>query len=73
MGSGGLGLENILPVDVRALVTAGQGEAGSVRTQILDVDLRRRNDSVLPVRLLNKVAFSADGQPGSSRTLVLDR
>ena len=38
-----------------------------------DLDLKRRSGEALPVRLLHKVAFSADGTPGSSRTLVINR
>src|SRR5690606_11051414 len=36
-------------------------------------DLRTRSGQSLPARLLHKVAYAADGTPGASRTLVLDR
>jgi two-component system, cell cycle sensor histidine kinase and response regulator CckA len=46
---------------------------GEVKTEIFDVDLRRKNGELLPVRLLHKLAFAGDGTPGTSRTLVLSR
>ena len=72
-GSGGLSLRDVLPGNAGALVTATTGEPGAVRTDIFDVDLRRRNGTVLPVRLFHKIAFAADGRPGSSRTLAIYR
>ncbi len=46
---------------------------GEVKTEVLDLDLRARNGKPVPVRLFHKVAFGADGTPGASRTLVLNR
>jgi two-component system cell cycle sensor histidine kinase/response regulator CckA len=46
---------------------------GEISTQVFDLDLKRRNGQSLPVRLHHKVAFAADGTPGPSRTLVLNR
>ena len=42
-------------------------------TQQFDVDLKPRQGRVLPVRILHKVAFSGDGAPGPSRSLVINR
>jgi two-component system cell cycle sensor histidine kinase/response regulator CckA len=39
----------------------------------MDVDFKTRTGRTLPVRLFHKVAFGADGTPGASRTLVLNR
>jgi two-component system, cell cycle sensor histidine kinase and response regulator CckA len=72
-GSGGLRLKDIVPGNAGSLVAAVTGEAGGVKTEIFDVDLRKRNGTILPVRLFHKVAFSADGHPGASRTLVIYR
>jgi two-component system, cell cycle sensor histidine kinase and response regulator CckA len=72
-GSGGLSLRDVLPGNAGALVTASTGEPGGVRTDIFDVDLRRRNGTVLPVRLFHKIAFAADGRAGASRTLAIYR
>ena len=40
---------------------------------MLDLDLKTRGGKPVPVRLYHKVAFGADGTPGASRTLVLNR
>jgi len=73
VGSGGLRLADILPGDSAALFTALSAQPGEVKTDILDLDLRRRDGRTLPVRLYHKVAFAADAAPGASRTLVLNR
>jgi two-component system cell cycle sensor histidine kinase/response regulator CckA len=73
VGSGGLRLADILPGDSAALFTTLSAQPGEVKTDILDLDLRRRDGRTLPARLYHKVAFAADAAPGASRTLVLNR
>jgi two-component system cell cycle sensor histidine kinase/response regulator CckA len=73
VGSGGLRLSDILPGDSAALLTTLSAHSGEVKTEVLDLDLRRRDGRTLPVRLHHKVAFAADATPGPSRTLVLNR
>ena len=73
VGAGGLRLADLLPRDSVALLTALSGHPGEVKTEIFDLDLRRRDGRTLPVRLYHKVAFAADATPGASRTLVLNR
>src|SRR5882724_10891808 len=73
VGSGGLGLADILSGDGAALLTTASGAPGAVTTEVLDLDLKTRSGHTLPVRLFHKVAFAADGSPGASRTLVLSR
>ena len=51
----------------------GAGPPGELKTEVLDLDLRTRSGRTLPVRLFHKLAFGADGTPGASRTLVLNR
>src|SRR5262249_47746315 len=46
---------------------------GEVKTEVMDLDFKTRGGRTLPVRLFHKVAFGADGAPGTSRTLVLNR
>ena len=46
---------------------------GEVQTEVHDLDLKTRGGRTVPVRLYHKVAFAADGAPGDSRTLVLNR
>ena len=73
VGSGGLMLKDLAPASAVALISAIRGKPGEVRTEVIDVDLRRRAGDSLPVRLHHEVAFGQDGQPGPSRTLVLNR
>jgi two-component system cell cycle sensor histidine kinase/response regulator CckA len=73
VGSGGLRLVDIMPDGVSPVLAATGGRPGEVRTEMLDLDLKRRQGAPLPVRLYHRVAFGADGQPGASRTLVLNR
>jgi two-component system cell cycle sensor histidine kinase/response regulator CckA len=43
------------------------------RTRIIDLDLVKKSGQSLPVRLLHRVLPGANGQPGDSRTLVINR
>ncbi|MGD9846653.1 MAG: PAS domain-containing protein, partial [Variibacter sp.] len=73
VGSGGLKLQDLVSGDGAALLTTLGAGPGDVKTEVLDLDLRTRGGRPLPVRLFHKVAFAADGSPGASRTLVLNR
>ncbi len=73
VGAGGLRLGDILPPGSAALLTTLSAHPGEVKTEILDLDLRRRDGRTLPVRLYHKVAFAADATPAASRTLVINR
>jgi two-component system, cell cycle sensor histidine kinase and response regulator CckA len=73
VGSGGLKLADMVWGDGAALLTTLQGAPGEVKTEVLDLDLRARSGRSLPVRLYHKLAFAADGTPGASRTMVLNR
>ena len=73
VGSGGLKLADIVAGDGAALLAPVTGEPGDVKTEVHDLDLKTRGGRTVPVRLYHKVAFAADGTPGASRTLVLNR
>jgi two-component system cell cycle sensor histidine kinase/response regulator CckA len=73
VGSGGLRLADLVSGDGAALLTTLRAAPGEVKTEVLDLDLKTRSGRPLPVRLLHKVAFDAEGAPGASRTLVLNR
>ncbi|MDI9847262.1 PAS domain-containing protein [Rhodoblastus sp. 17X3] len=73
VGSGGLALRDIVAGDAAALLDPGKGPPSAVRTEQIDLDLRRRDGLRLPVRLLHRVAYGHDGLPGASRTLALNR
>jgi two-component system, cell cycle sensor histidine kinase and response regulator CckA len=72
-GSGGLRLSDIVAADGVALIDVVSGRPGEVKTEQFDVDLKRRTGRFLPVRILHRVAYSNDGSPGASRTLVINR
>lgn len=73
IGSGGLRLSDIVSGDGASLLTSITPEPGEVKTEVFDVDLRMRGGKTMPVRLYHKLAFGADGAPGASRTLVINR
>ena len=73
VGSGGLKLADLVAGEGAALLTTLRGTPGEVKTEVLDLDLRTRSGRTLPVRVLHKLAYGADGTPGASRTLVLNR
>src|SRR6516165_7558776 len=73
VGSGGLKLTDIVAGQGAALLTTLPVVPGDVKTESFDIDLKTRTGRTLPARLYHKVAFGADGTPGTSRTLVLNR
>jgi len=73
VGSGGLKLGDMIAGDGAALLTTLAAAPGEVKTEVLDLDLRTRSGGTVPVRVLHNVAYGADGTPGASRTLVLNR
>ena len=73
VGSGGLNLSDIMAGDGAAMLTAVQGTPSEVKTELFDLDLKRRSGQSLPVRLLHRIAFAEDRVPGPSRTLVISR
>ena len=73
VGTGGLALRDIVADNSASLLVFGAGAPNTVRTEQIDLDLRRRDGLRLPARLLHRVAFGADGSPGASRTLALNR
>ncbi len=73
VGSGGLKLGDFVAGGGGALLSSVVGAPGEVRTEQFDIDLKRRGGQGLPVRLLHRVAFGAEGAAGPSRTLVISR
>ncbi len=73
VGSGGLKLTDLVAGEGAALLTTLRPAPGEVKTEVLDLDLRTRSGRTLPVRLFHKLAYGADGRPGASRTMVLNR
>lgn len=73
VGSGGLKLKDLMAGDGAVLLATPQAGPGDVRIETLDLDLKTRHGKTMAVRLYHKVAYGADGAPGPSRTLVLNR
>jgi two-component system cell cycle sensor histidine kinase/response regulator CckA len=73
IGSGGLKLTDIVSGDGAALLTSVTPVPGEVTTEVFDIDLRMRTGKTMAARLYHKLAFGADGAPGASRTLVINR
>jgi two-component system cell cycle sensor histidine kinase/response regulator CckA len=71
--AGGLKLGDIVAGEGAALLTTLVAAPGEVRTEVFDIDLKTRAGRTVPARLFHKVAFGADGAPGPSRTLVINR
>ncbi len=72
-GLGQLRINDIIAGDGGAMLMMMSGESGDVKTQQFDVDLKSREGRVLPARIFHKIAFSSDGAPGPSRSLVINR
>ena len=72
-GPGQLKVGDLIAGDGGAILSMVSGRPGEVTTQQFDVDLKPRRGRVLPARILHKVAFSSDGAPGPSRSLVINR
>lgn len=73
IGAEGLKITDLVQGTSAALLTNLAPAPGEVKTEVLDVDLKKKNGTSLPVRLMHRVAFASDGTPGVSRTLVLSR
>ncbi len=71
--TGRVALTDIVPGAQVPLLRAIVAKPGEVATETFDLDLRDRSGRSRPVRLVHRVSFAADGTPGASRTLVLDR
>jgi two-component system, cell cycle sensor histidine kinase and response regulator CckA len=71
--SGAFKLSDIVAGEGAALLKTITAAPGDVKTEVFDLDLRTRSGKPVPVRLFHKIAFGADGRPGPSRTLVLNR
>jgi two-component system, cell cycle sensor histidine kinase and response regulator CckA len=71
--SDALMLTDLVRGDGASLLMRGGRGGGDLRTEVIDIDLVRRNGTIVPVRLLHRAARLADGELGETRTLVLDR
>ncbi len=70
---GSLTVSDIVAGEGMALIESVQPHAGTNRTEMLDLDMRRVNGQSMPARLVHQVTATRDGAPGESRTIVLMR
>ncbi|MCT4657318.1 MAG: response regulator [Cohaesibacter sp.] len=68
-----LKLKELISGDGTALLEGAVSNPGVAKTEVLDLDLVKRNGQGLPVRLMHRVPSASDGTFGASRTLVLNR
>ncbi|MTI45234.1 cell cycle control histidine kinase CckA [Roseibium hamelinense] len=71
--AGELDLADIVRGDGTELIRSLKGHAGEVKSETFDLDFVTRSGRSFPVRLLHRVPFGEHGNPGDSRTLVLNR
>ena len=64
---------DLVPTNGDVLIAPKQGRPGETQTNTIDLDLKTVSDRLLPVRLIHQVIFDSVGDPGASRTLVLNR
>lgn len=69
--SGALNVRDIVHGDGANLLMGGSSD-GEIRTETIDIDMVRSNETTMSVRLLHRAARLADGELGETRTLVLD-
>ena len=69
----GMEIGDLVPGPAADMIRLLPPAHGETKTEIFDLDLRKKNGQSLPVRLYHRVAFASDGTPGASRTLVLNR
>ncbi|MGL4489354.1 MAG: cell cycle histidine kinase CckA [Rhizobiaceae bacterium] len=70
---GTLRLRDLLAGDGMALISSVKAEPGTSRNAIIDLDMAKSNGQALPVRFYHRVQTGKDGQPGPSRTIVINR
>ncbi len=66
-------ISELVPGDGMALLRAVKPDASETKTSVIDLDLAKSDGTRLPVRLYHRVPATADGAPGATRTLVINR
>ena len=70
---GRINISELVPGDGMALLRAVKPDAEGTKTSVIDLDLTKSDGTRLPVRLYHRVPANADGAPGATRTLVINR
>ena len=70
---GSIKMQDIISGDNLALFSTLQSEVSTSQTSVLDLDMKKSDGKLLPVRLYHRIPVSTDGAPGATRTLVINR
>ena len=66
-------LSEIVAGDGMALINSIKVDPGTTRNAVIDLDLATASGEALPVRFMHRITASRDGEPGATRTIVLNR
>ena len=70
---GSIKMQDIISGDNLALFSSLQSDPSNSHTKVLDLDMKKSDGKLLPVRLYHRIPASTDGAPGATRTLVINR
>ena len=68
-----LTLPEIVAGDGMALINSLKVGPGATRDAVIDLDLAATTGEALPVRFMHRVTATREGEPGATRTIVLNR
>ncbi|MEZ5811241.1 MAG: response regulator [Rhizobiaceae bacterium] len=68
-----LTLSEIVAGDGMALIHSIKADPGTTRNAVIDLDLATTAGEALPVRFMHRVTASREGEPGATRSIVLNR
>lgn len=70
---GDINMKDIISGGNMALFSSLQSDGVTANTTVLDLDMKKSDGKLLPVRLYHKLPSTSDGAPGAARTLVINR
>ncbi len=70
---GSINMRDIISSDNLSLFESLKSMHANSSTVVVDLDMKRSDGTLLPVRLYHRVPISSDGAPGATRTLVINR
>lgn len=68
-----LRIQDIIADGNRALFSSLLSDASAGTTSVVDLDMKRSDGKLLPVRMYHKASLASDSAPGAKRTLVINR
>ena len=72
LADGGLTLEDVAPRELAAQLAAISPEPGGSRNETFHADLRSESGETIPVQIIHRADYDANGRQRPSRTLVID-